>query len=300
MVQYNSWLRNISDTESISRISIPGTHNSAAHHTALPSVQCQDASITEQLQNGVRFLDIRVSKPLIDSKKAENNDLVVIHGKFPLKLIGNVKLDKVLKDVYEFLGKNSSEFVIISLKQEGSGKWNHEHDEFGDAIWNHYINNNRDMWYLNNEIPNLRDVRGKAILFRRFGIKDESRKRDFGIEASWWKYNCENDDRGTINVQDWCELSSGEDIERKANFIKDHVYRAKEYNSNNGEPKLFINFCSASNFFDPNCWPAKIAEGLTKANIEQSFGKGSGVVILDYAEQENWYLVRNLVDRNFQ
>ena len=50
----------LKDETPLSALSIPGTHNSPTHHTALPSVRCQAVGVKEQLNNGVRFLDLRV------------------------------------------------------------------------------------------------------------------------------------------------------------------------------------------------------------------------------------------------
>ena len=82
MVDYKTWLKDIDDNKKISQLSIPGTHNSAACHVALPSVQCQGATVTEQLEHGVRFLDVRVGKLFLGN---DVKDLQVIHGKFLLK-----------------------------------------------------------------------------------------------------------------------------------------------------------------------------------------------------------------------
>ena len=86
MVDYKTWLKDIDNNTRISKLSIPGTHNSAACHTALPSVQCQGASVTEQLEHGVRFLDIRVGKLFVGN---DVKDLQVIHGKFPVKILSH-------------------------------------------------------------------------------------------------------------------------------------------------------------------------------------------------------------------
>jgi len=307
MVNYTEWLKEQNDDVLLSSLSLPGTHNSAACHTALPSVQCQGAYIKDQLSNGVRFLDIRVSKNILKNDDDEQKNLIVIHGKFPVKLLGNVYLNDVLKDVYEFLKNHSSETVIISIKQEGNGTWDNDNDEFGNLIWDKYIQPNENFWYLNSKIPKIGETRGKIVLFRRFGIKNEDKKQNFGIDASWWSYNCTNDDRGTFQVQDWCEISSIDDISKKAQYIKDLSKIAIDHNStisnnqdnqdNNG--KLFINFCSGSNFFDPNCWPSKIAEGLNSNKINEAFGKGNGIIVLDYCESNDWKLVKELVDKNF-
>ncbi|CDR47320.1 CYFA0S31e00320g1_1 [Cyberlindnera fabianii] len=300
MVNYESWMGDVNDDAYISSLSIPGTHNSAACHTALPSVQCQGESVTDQLKHGVRFFDIRTSKNVLKSSDDDQKDLIVCHGNFPVKLLGNVYLKDVLKDVYEFLEDHKSEVVIVSIKQEGNGSWDNDNDEFGNCIWDRFVNKDKDRWFLGTEIPRLRDARGKVVLFRRFGVKNEDRKREFGIDAAWWKYNCTHHDGGKLQVQDYCEISSVDDISKKAEYIKELSKSAVDHNSTNAnDAKLFINFCSGSNFFDPNCWPSKIADGLTENKIDEAFGKGSGIIVLDYAEKDNWKLAKELIDKNF-
>jgi 1-phosphatidylinositol phosphodiesterase len=209
-------------------------------------------------------------------------------------------LKEVLDDIYKYLNDHKSETVIVSIKQEGSGTWDNDNDEFGNLIWNDYVNKDKNRWYLKTDIPRLRDARGKVVLLRRFGVKNEDRKREFGIDAAWWKYNCTHDDRGHLQIQDWCEISSVDDIQKKASYIKNLSQSASKHNeTNSDDPKLFINFCSGSNFFDPNCWPSKIAKGLNENRIDESFARGSGIIILDYAEADDWKLVKSLVDKNF-
>ncbi|WP_228453080.1 hypothetical protein [Chryseobacterium sp. CH1] len=61
-VQMNSWMAGLQDNISLSKISIPGTHDSGARIDApvvSGTAKTQDLSIAEQLNAGVRFLDIR-------------------------------------------------------------------------------------------------------------------------------------------------------------------------------------------------------------------------------------------------
>ena len=74
--------------------------------------------------------------------------------------------------------------------------------------------------------------------------------------------------------------------------------RAQDYTSN-GDDKVFLNFTSASNFFDKQCWPQPIAEAMIKGNIQETFHKGVGIIVLDYAETDNWKLPEALIDTNF-
>lgn len=297
MVDLKTWMSEVDDDKSIGRLSIPGTHNSGACHTALPSVQCQGETVTEQLNHGVRFLDIRVGKLFLTEGEAAK-DLQVIHGKFPVKIPFPKKLSEVLDEVYSFLEENDSETVIVSLKQEGTDDWNHDDDEFGNCIWDYYIDKNKDKWHLDPEIPTMDDVRGKAILFRRFGDNHPDREK-FGFDAHTWKYNTTNDDRGKFVVQDFCEIEDVDAIDKKVGYVRDLVGNAIEHNSSDSDAKLFINFGSGSNFFNTDCWPEKIAIKMAEGNIHEHFGSGTGIVVLDYIERDDWDLAKKLVDQNF-
>lgn len=299
MVDRNNWMKNVDDNVIISKLTLPGTHNAAACHTALPSVKCQGASVTDQLENGVRFLDVRVAKQFLkDGEDAK--DVQVIHGKFPVRIPFPLLLKSVLDEVYDFLRKNDSEVVILSIKQEGPNNWDNDHDEFGKCIWDRYIKDNQDKWYLKNEVPKLGDARGKVMLLRRFGLKDSPDMMDkFGLDAAVWKYNCTEDDRGSFVVQDFCEVQNTDDVNKKVGYVKDLAKKAVEYNSSNDDPKLFINFCSGANFFDHDCWPEQVAKQMTDGNIQECFDKGAGIIVLDYSEKNDWDLVKQLIDKNF-
>lgn len=298
MVDYKTWMRELNDDTKLGSLSVPGTHNSAACHTALPSVQCQGESVTDQLEHGVRFLDIRSGKyPLKSGDEA--NELTVVHGKFPVRIPFPKKLADVLEEVYDFLNRNNSETVIVSIKQEGTGEWNNDNDEFANLVWDKYINPSKNKWYLGTDLPRLGDARGKAILFRRFGVRNDQRRNEFGFEASSWKYNTTDDDRGSFRVQDFCEIQSADDVPKKVQYVKDLAQRANEYNSTNTDGKLFVNFCSGANFFDHECWPQQVAEAMDKHNLQDSFSRGSGVIILDYVEANDWKMARELIDKNF-
>ena len=39
---------------------------------------------------------------------------------------------------------------------------------------------------------------------------------------------------------------------------------------------------------------------MIKGNIQETFHKGVGIIVLDYAEADNWKLVKELVDTNFK
>lgn len=297
MVNYRTWLSELDDNTKLTQLSIPGTHNSAACHTALPSVQCQGASVTDQLEHGVRFLDIRAGKQFLKEGDSAKN-LQVIHGKFPVRIPFPRLLEDTLDEVYSFLDKNNSETVIVSIKQEGTDDWNNDQDEFGNCIWDKYVNKNKDKWYLGTELPRLGDARGKIILFRRFGVKNDDRRNNFGFDAASWKYNTTEDDRGTFVVQDFCEIQTSEDISKKVEHVKNLARKAQDFTRDN-DSKLYVNFTSGSNFFNHDCWPQQVAKAMYEGGVEDTFAKGVGIIVLDYIEDSDWRLAKSLVDKNF-
>src|SRR5687767_170537 len=56
----NTWMGALYDNVLVSQISIPGTHDSGARFEPFPgTAKCQNLTISQQLDAGIRFLDIR-------------------------------------------------------------------------------------------------------------------------------------------------------------------------------------------------------------------------------------------------
>ncbi|KAK9370164.1 PLC-like phosphodiesterase [Lipomyces kononenkoae] len=290
------WMSALDDSIAISALSIPGTHNSAAHHLAFPSVRCQGASIKNQLDNGIRFLDLRLSKPYSSVCISTGNRLRVVHGAFPVALTHRVKLSQVLSVIFEFLSTHPRETIIVSLKNEGPFSW--APYELSTILWDGYIGPAKDKWFLEPGMPHLGEARGKAILFRRFTCADNMR-HTFGFPATAWRYNTTGQD--TINgqllaVQDFCELPTPHAIKDKAVYIESHMIRASHMSSST----LFVNFTTGANFWNPCCWPKDVARAI-RSGVNNALNKTKGrcgILIMDFPENDNWFIVRTVVARN--
>ncbi|KAK9240854.1 PLC-like phosphodiesterase [Lipomyces kononenkoae] len=290
------WMSGLDDPVAISALSIPGTHNSAAHHISFPSVRCQRASIKRQLDNGIRFLDIRVSKPYSSFCIPTGNDLRVVHGAFPVALTHRVRLSRVLTVVFEFLAAHPRETIIISLKNEGPFSW--ATNELSTILWDGYIGPAKHKWFLEPRMPKLGEARGRAILFRRFGCAHDKR-HTFGFPATAWRYNTTGDD--TVNgqllaIQDFCELPSPTAIREKTVYIQSHMIRAAEMSSTT----LFVNFTTGANFWHPYCWPKDVARAI-RSGINDALTKTKGrcgILIMDFPDNDNWVIVQTIIARN--
>ena len=314
-----TWMKTLRDETPLSALSIPGTHNSPTYHRALPSVRCQVAPVREQLQQGVRFLDIRVQPdgPLDPS----NDKLNLVHGVFPISLSGPKHFRTMLNEVLAFLEENPSEAVIMSVKREGPG--DATDSQLSRIMRDHYAGD-VNRWFTAPRIPTLGEARGKIVLIRRFAL-EERLKNEWGragwcINGDTWADNTPNSlcPSGDLCIQDFYEVMETENIGKKIEYSIDHLKRASECvcPSPGSDAKLpfYINFLTASNFWKPGCWPDRIAAKLnpaivdylcTKHNLadgpdERPVGDGStGIVVCDWVGQDgNWDIVRCIVGMN--
>lgn len=317
----NSWMRELPDSSPLSALSIPGTHNSPTHHKAPPSVRCQAVSPREQLENGVRFFDIRVqpAKP----EDPDSDALVLVHSVFPISLTGAKYFRDLVNEARKFLDANPSETLIISVKREGTG--NATDQQLSKILRWHYADNNVD-WFTEPRIPTLGEARKRIVLIRRFAL-DDSIKGDWNgrgwlIDAENWADNtpCATCPSGDVCVQDFYEVMETENIDKKIEYCTAQLERAaccvylpgQVHSEDNQGQKMpfFINFLSASNFWKVGTWPEKIAAKLNPSVVDwlcrrHSEGDGfqgdwsTGIVVCDWVGQNgDWDLVRCIVGMN--
>ncbi|KZF22270.1 PLC-like phosphodiesterase [Xylona heveae TC161] len=284
----SSWMKELRDETPLSALSIPGTHNSPTCHRALPSVRCQAVSPRKQLENGVRFFDIRVQPE--NPADPTKDGLILVHGVFPISLTGNKYFRDLVNVVQDFLNENPSETVILSVKREGTG--NATDEQLGRILRDHYAGDVHH-WFTAPRVPTLGEARKKIVLMRRFvledGLKHEWDGAGWCINAESWAYNTPHDTSpgGDVCVQDFCEVLETENIDKKIEYSTQQLERAGQCvcqlppNAGEGEVSalqagvpegekqpLYINFLSASNFWKVGCWPEKIAAKLNPAVID--------------------------------
>lgn len=319
-----SWMSRLKDETPLAALSIPGTHNSPTYHVALPSVRCQSVSVKEQLENGVRFLDIRVQPE--NPSDPTKDGLILVHSAFPVSLTGTKYFRILMDKVFAFLDANPTETVIISVKREGIGRATDQ--QLSKILRSHYATD-PNRWFTENRLPTLGETRNKVVLIRRFALdeslKSENNGAGWAIDAESWPDNCADGicSSGEIRVQDFYEVAEHTNIDKKITYSTDQLQRSAEtVCSLPGDDKtaeveaakqpFFINFLSASNFWRANCWPDKIAakvnpsiiEHLCRRHNEPSVGKpvgdgSTGIVVCDWVGHGgDWDLVRCIVGMN--
>lgn len=179
----NEWMKEIDDETNLFTLSIPGTHDSVTKYVQFSYItRCQDRSIFDQLNLGIRALDIRV--------KSDGETLAMVHSiakayAAPYHNAPQLHLDYVLEHCYEFLEKHPSEAIIFQFKNDN----NKENEKCFDNLFYNYIKGNEDKWYLKAKAPTLKEARGKLVLIRRCHMNEENEEftqENTGIDFSSW------------------------------------------------------------------------------------------------------------------
>lgn len=259
----NDWLKNISSDKYISEISLPGTHNSGAlYEPAYGTAKCQKYSVTDQLNMGVRFLDIRAG--------FSAGKLKIKHG----PLSQSMTFDKFTELCYKFLEENPSETIVFSLRNEDM-----KSEQRFDRLLSSEINDNADRWFTEDRIPTLGEVRGKIMLINRFDSDCA-----LGINAAHdWKNNDTFNIAGTeycIWIQDRYSVDS---IDEKKQYVNDFFNTCRYIED--GKNNIYISFLSVA--FQSGSIPT-VSNEMNNYFIDYSkdFSGFYGWVLFDYVTPE--------------
>jgi hypothetical protein len=168
-------------------MSIPGTHDSSArtNHFSYAD-KCQTWSITEQLNNGIRFLDLRLNYNN-DNNRDPNGftGFDIYHGGFQYATFkpswyGNVDptrpdVANVYSEMVNWLKANPTEFVLVNIANTGGTA----NDKYTDEFWK-IVNSvskgvntaNPALWYLYDVVNGTpaaltyANLKGKFVLIR--------------------------------------------------------------------------------------------------------------------------------------
>ena len=221
----SSWMGQLPDDRSLSRLSIPGSHDSGATLSVADlSGKCQDSSIGEQLNFGVRFFDVRL--------KNYRDSLYVYHG----FINENQTFSHVLSQMTAFLGAHPTEGILLSAKKEQSDS---EASESFEQVLQKEIAKAPNLWLIGRDLPaNLGAIRGKITLISRYPGNSIGLDA-YGDEA--WKSDVDGTSIFTVShlrVQDHYQLSDN------AAKWSDLTTLLSEASADTSDSLLYLNFFS--------------------------------------------------------
>lgn len=262
MTTLSNWMSDLPGSARINEITMPGTHDSAALYepsldalgagVSLPTglTICQRLGIKDQLEAGVRFLDIRL--------KQEKDVLNVYHG----PVFQNQHFVQIADACTEFLKANPREVILMSIQREGEPENNARQESFHACLLR-FIAEYPGYFHTGTSIPTLDEVRGKIVIIRRFG-------EDVKVDDKLIRTGIDFGDRNLIDLQDDYEVPSaavlGIDAVRVAGFqdgwkwgrVKAHLDKAFATGPDN---KLWISFASGTSG-RPLGGPLPVAEDI--------------------------------------
>lgn len=189
-----NWMARLPDDAPLGGLSIPGTHDAGTQYVQLGFFsRCQARSVGQQLEDGFRYLDIRLA--------VSGDGLGLNHGFCECRTgavpwSGQLMLESVLEDCYTFLSAHPTETVIFAVKQE----YGDESVAEFQRVLDRYIQEDVEHWYLGSELPTLGEARGRLILLRRYDDEAELGE-DAGIALIWPNQNGYDDSEKAFSTE---------------------------------------------------------------------------------------------------
>lgn len=280
------WMAELTDDVRISEISIPGTHDTCTQYVSLGYIfQCQDTGVTQQLENGYRYMDMRIVLGEKDGEEAlvmKHNFASCKTGKSPFA--SKLYFRDVAEDVVTFLKQHPTETVILCMKAENGD----DSVKTVQKLLYEIVDENPEYWYLKNQIPSLSEVRGKIVLATRFEDALKVGEERCGLCFDW-------KDQGKKEVVDipyvqsqinqeeslWVQDRYNYDTQDKIDAVVDNLE-----NCQTAEDTFSLNFASTSGSGTVG-HPKKYATAINRYLLDYEWQKQTcyGVVIVDFATE---------------
>lgn len=312
-ITHASWMRYIPDDASVMTLSIPGTHNSCCVHGFLGLGKTQELDLPDQLNAGIRFLDIRFTH--YQDNLCVHHDVICTENSYV----------DILAACSTFLGRHPSETILMSVDNESRfddalGKFAPSQifcklpvvdmASYGKNTRSFEATFNAKTWECIEDTPlfynftatppggdsvvpspaltpetNLGEVRGKIVLLRRF-----EGSQDVGFDLSYWPEDqCfRNAAPPFYDIEDRYQYPGDDD---KFDYVVDHIEEARR-----GDPnELYITFSSA---VGPTArsYSKKINPRLNDYLVKSSPGR-IGIIVMDYFDEPR-ELVSNVIKAN--
>lgn len=286
-------LSNLPNGIPISKINLAGTHDSATAFVSFAKLsRCQSMTVREQLDAGIRLLDIRLFH--IGDK------FYLVHSQADCFTAADKKKKLTFEDVLDacigFLRKNPGETIVMSVNQNRGFRGPFERMFFKD-FYNKYIRPYEEFWFTDNRVPALCECRGKIVFMRRC-----KKGRFFegtghcGLDFSFWKDQKAKSDMKPLTVR--LSKSCSAEIQDKYSLAPDEKWRdCAEPFLSSCEPTdrrycvHFLSTCGGSGI------PEKNAEAVNRYFAEYEMPrKPVGWIFLDFPEEK---LIDKIYEANY-
>lgn len=217
------WMQLVDDRFNLASLALPGTHDTMTATCTLEYYRTQHLSLAAQLDLGVRFLDIRLTR-----------DMVAAHREW----ISTITVDEILADIRAFFDAHPHEVVVMRVQNANEAK--DDYPEYMDALHTK-LRNHLDLFHLFDDQdpatdwPILAHTRGRIVAI-------ECSPPAYGasmVDGRRWAANWHENDR--VLLQD---LWDGPSPQEKAEAIDELLRRPS---APKDEAVMRLNHVSATN-----------------------------------------------------
>lgn len=287
----NNWMSGIADDTNIAGISIPGTHESCSRFQ-VGDAQCQWFSIIQQLNRGIRFLDIRCNYETgSETGLTQHIYFPVYHG----IARQNILFEEIQAQCVAFLDANPSEFILMNIQMNEGTEDRAIGAQFGSKFLD-LIEPYKDYWYMETgvkiqpgfgpvpNLPTIHDVRKRIVLVRSIAIMNsnsivgweipsgESNRSKGGFTWSGFNINGTSSEINSRTQNKWDDT----DYAEKQPMVEQYIKDAKD-NANFG--MLTFNFASYTGYPGAN---AQEMNDWMKGYLKTNWGFNTGIIALDF------------------
>ena len=185
-VMGNNWMSFLPDNEDITFLSIPGTHDAGTAHTTSEynaMGQCQQLSIMDQLNCGIRYFDLRLGH---DDNWFTDRNFQIVHNSVNCMYKGEyLRIKTVMKWINNFLDENPGETVILQVMPYKAFNEFHDIHQLVYEYFRDEVRNHPDRYYIGNHVPTLGEVRGKILIISRI---ENANNSDFNKKTASERY----------------------------------------------------------------------------------------------------------------
>ncbi|KAL5611683.1 hypothetical protein BROUX41_000739 [Berkeleyomyces rouxiae] len=267
------WMQRLPDDVEISALSIPGTHDSMTFFLGgkdkYDKNQCQNANLKQQLESGIRYIDISARRDHSEIRGYAGNDLI-------FKYLGDVLLT-----IMDFLDEHPGEGLIMRLHRDSwpidnyrsferviASKYLASNSPLCQRVRKHLYTHKIDGQY---KLPKLGGLRGKVLILQDFSTTTPGR---FGIP---WKSD-------TMVVSDWKVATKFFGLSAKWEAVESSLMQANIESKN----KLHITHNSINHGIDPHeaaGGPMENKQGMNDRLadfLELGVTTRIGIVVMDF------------------
>lgn len=244
------------DSTPLTSLTIPGTHDTMTSACTHPYYRTQALSLTEQLDAGVRFLDIRLRRTMVAAHR---------------EWVSDITGQEILDTLRAHLSTHPRDTLFVRFQNANELK--DDFEAYGLAL-HELIRAHRDLFWVPpagaSQWPTLGEVRGKIIAFECAPAAFQLTVLDEQPWAVPWHNN------PTVIIQDdW----DGPDPADKLTHIRE-LYRHSQ-----NPHALLLNHVSATNgeLKVPAAWAAAMNP---EASTMLHEGGGRGILIFDFITPE--------------